>query len=55
MEPIILSIEWTADLYRLVTFSVVPGRRISAIIGPRGATEDQVREAVDRIASNINI
>ncbi len=53
-EPIILTQTPTADLYILVTFSVAPGRIASAIVGPRGATEDQVREAVRHLASNIN-
>lgn len=51
--PVILDTELTADLYTLVTFSVAPGRRMSAIVGPRGATPDQVREAVERLAANI--
>jgi len=52
-EPIILSCEWTADLYRLVIFSVEPGKRIGAIVGPRGASDDQVKEAIRNIARNI--
>ena len=51
--PVILHTELTADLYTLVIFSVAPGKRVSAIVGPRGATPDQVREAVERLAANI--
>lgn len=53
-EPVILSTHWTASLYRFVIFSVSPGRRVGAIVGPRGATDAQVIEAVRRLASNIN-
>lgn len=52
--PVILHTELTADLYTLVTFSTAPGRRSSAIVGPRGATPDQVREAVERLAAYIS-
>lgn len=52
-EPIILSCKWTASLYRSVTFSVSSGRRVSAIVGPRGATDAQVRDAVNRLAAHI--
>jgi len=53
-EPIILSVELTADLYHLVTFSVEPGRRMSAIVGPRGATDEQVRAAIAHLVANIS-
>jgi hypothetical protein len=53
-EPVILSSQWTASLYRFVIFSVEPGRRIGAIVGPRGATDAQVSEAIRHIAANIN-
>lgn len=52
-EPIILRDELTADLYHSVTVSIAPGRRISAIVGPRGATKDQVRQAVADLVAHI--
>lgn len=41
--PVILSLEWTADLYRIVIISVAPGRRLTCIVGPVGASDEQVR------------
>jgi hypothetical protein len=52
--PIILSIDWTPELYRLVIVSVAPGRRWSAIVGPRGATDEQAKQAALDLVAHIN-
>lgn len=52
-EPIILRDELTADLYHSVTVSIAPGRRISAIVGPRGGTKEQVGESVAHLVAHI--
>lgn len=44
-EPVVISVEWTEDLYRSVTVSVAPGRRLTCIVGPRGATEAEATQA----------
>lgn len=53
-EPIVLSIGWTSDLYRLVIVSEAPGRRRALIVGPRGATDDQARQAALDLVAHIN-
>ena len=53
-DPIILSIEWTPDLYRRVTISVRPGRRWSCTVGPRGASDDQAKQAALDLLAHIN-
>lgn len=53
-EPVILSIGWTDYLYRSVTVSVEPGRRVTCIVGPRGATDAQAREAALALVAHIS-
>lgn len=52
-EPVILGIEWTADLYRKVTVSVRPGRRWTCIVGPRGASDEQAKQAALDLLAHI--
>lgn len=52
-EPIIISIGWTADLYRSVTVSVSPWQRRTLTVGPRGATDDQARDAALTLLAHI--
>jgi hypothetical protein len=53
-EPVVLSIEWTLELYRKVTLSVRPGRRWSCIVGPVGATDEQAKQAALELVAHIN-
>jgi hypothetical protein len=53
-EPIVLSVSWTAGLYRLVIVSEAPGRRRALIVGPRGATDEQAKEAALALVAHIN-
>jgi hypothetical protein len=52
-KPIIMSVEWTADLYRLVTISVRPGRVWSCTVGPRGCDSDQAVSAALELLAHI--
>lgn len=52
-EPIIVSIGWTADLYRSVTVSVSPWQRRTLTVGPRGATDEQARDAALTLLAHI--
>lgn len=52
--PIILAIDWTPELYRKVTISVRPGRRWSCIVGPRGASDEQAKQAALVLLAHIN-
>lgn len=52
-EPIVISIGWTDDLYRSVTVSVSPWQRRTLTVGPRGATDDQAREAALTLLAHI--
>lgn len=52
-EPIIISIGWTADLYRSVTVSVSPWQRRTLTVGPRGATDEQARDAALTLLAHI--
>jgi hypothetical protein len=53
-EPIVVAIGWTADLYRSVTISVAPGRRLTCIVGPRGATDEQAAESALALVAHIS-
>lgn len=52
--PYVVKMEWTADLYRSVTVSIAPGRRLTCIVGPRGATDEQARQAALHLVAYIS-
>lgn len=52
-DPVILRVDWTPDLYRKVTISVRPGQRWTCIVGPRGASDDQAKQAALELLAHI--
>jgi hypothetical protein len=52
--PIVVDLGWTADLYRSVTVSVAPGRRVSCIVGPRGATDAEATASALALMAHIS-
>jgi hypothetical protein len=53
-EPVIVALGWTSDLYRSVTISIAPGRRVSCIVGPRGATDEEACESALALVAHIS-
>lgn len=51
--PIVIHIGWTDYLYRSVTVSVAPGKRLTCIVGPRGATDEEAKASALALVAHI--